>query len=379
MKLFVALFTAIPLIFLGVGAWQAHEQSTRLKRFLPVKAEVIETDVESHTSSSTSNGGSSTTYKPVVTYRYEVNGQSYTCREVTPIRFSSSDYDWAREVVARFEDARAGEQSVDAWYNPDDPSDAYLLKEATFFPYMFALFPMLFFAVVAFMATRMISSKADPLEPVPNQPGWTQIRPRSLATYKRLAAMLVALAWNGLGVLVARHYSSVVEGGWGVLATVTLGIYFGLGVIPVVMTVYYWMVGRAIDDPVITIEAETLRLGETITIQVEQFCKRAVAVQELTLGLRCRKDSKTRHGGKTSYSSSVVYEEGIPTISDYEASAGETLLASCQVPLPADGNPTRLDDYPKYIWTIDVHTALASYPDYRGRFPVNVHPPFNTV
>ncbi len=97
-----------------------------MTHFLPTTAIVRSAGVSARTGSGRNH---STTYGPEITYEYDVAGKHYTSSSVLPLgQFSTSDRNWAHDIVRPF---KAGRQST-AWYNPADPSEAFIAREYSF-------------------------------------------------------------------------------------------------------------------------------------------------------------------------------------------------------------------------------------------------------
>jgi hypothetical protein len=108
------------------GAIMAREQQ-RLTTWLPVEATMLSKDVDEN---SDSDG---TTYRPVVVYRYYVNDRPYTSNRVHPISQGRSG-GWAHRIVAQYDlNAR-----YTAWYNPADPTEAFLRRSRNIVAPIFA-------------------------------------------------------------------------------------------------------------------------------------------------------------------------------------------------------------------------------------------------
>ena len=118
-------------VFLAVGGVLVVKEQRRLTAFRPVTATVLSTRVQDH---SDSDG---TTYEPVVVYRYRVNDREYTASRVTPLAESRSGR-WAHRVTARYEVGN----DYTAYYDPDDPGDAFLLRSRSIIPWAFLVIPL---------------------------------------------------------------------------------------------------------------------------------------------------------------------------------------------------------------------------------------------
>jgi hypothetical protein len=201
------------LIFIGVGCYLAYLQSHALQTYLPVPATILSREIKS---SHDSHG--STTYAPSASYRYTINGQSYECSQVSVTKVSSS-YRWASEQLAKL----PGGPNVTAYYNPAKPGRAFLLRDASFFPYIFVLFPMLFVCVGLSVLT---TSQTTP--------------------FSDLRGLLpVTVLWNLVGVIAAFHFYRV-AGGFDLTAKIALSIYGLIGGLALYAAVYLKIEARTL-------------------------------------------------------------------------------------------------------------------------------------
>ena len=125
-------------LFLGIGVTLAAKEQRRLSTFKPVDATVLSTRVETHSDSDGS------TYEPVVVYRYRVQDREYTASRVTPLKESRSGR-WARRVTARY---RVG-ANYTAFYDPENPAEAFLLRSRSVIPWAFIGIPLVGLLIIA--------------------------------------------------------------------------------------------------------------------------------------------------------------------------------------------------------------------------------------
>ena len=132
---------AFCLLFLGIGARMAWVQHHRLATYQPVPVTVLGTSVEEV------SGDDGSTYRPVVTYRYEVAGRAYVASRVTPLN-ESRGRRWARDLADRF----AVNERYTGYYDPARPQDAFLLRRSSVFPYVFMGIPAVALVLLAHTA-----------------------------------------------------------------------------------------------------------------------------------------------------------------------------------------------------------------------------------
>ena len=123
-------------IFAAFGTWLVSSQIHALKTWLPVKAHVFHRHIRS-----VDSNNSDTTYEPRVWYTYTVGGQKYTSHRAI-YGSESSGYSWAEKIVNQYPVGH----NCTAYYNPQDPTQAFLVhkmdKMIWLFPgigYLFAL------------------------------------------------------------------------------------------------------------------------------------------------------------------------------------------------------------------------------------------------
>ncbi len=119
-------------VFLAVGATMLAKEQRRLSVYQPVEATVLSTRVEEHSDSDGS------TYEPVVVYRYRVRDREYTASRVTPLKESRSGR-WARRVIERYQVG----SSYTAFYDPENPAEAFILRKRSVLPWAFIALPLI--------------------------------------------------------------------------------------------------------------------------------------------------------------------------------------------------------------------------------------------
>jgi len=139
----LAAFGLFTFPFLGFGVHAVWREQRSLMTFRPVTAEVSETRVESRSDSE----GSS--YAPVVTYRYVVDGRTYVSSRTTPLN-ESGGARWARRITSRFEPGA----HYTAYYDPDEPANAFLVRDRSAAPWAFVGIPLVPVLLIAAAARK---------------------------------------------------------------------------------------------------------------------------------------------------------------------------------------------------------------------------------
>ncbi len=106
----------VACLFLGVGVYMVALEQYHLRTFQPVSATVLRTRVDKvHISPSW--------YEPVVVYQYRVRERDYTAALVTSVRESGTKQ-WATRLAGGFHVGT----TYTAYYNPNSPAEAFLLR-----------------------------------------------------------------------------------------------------------------------------------------------------------------------------------------------------------------------------------------------------------
>ena len=110
-------FVCFGLLFGYFGAVRLTREYRRLATWRPVQATVLGKRVDARIDSD------GNTYRPEVTYRYSVNDHTYTSTHTLPLNESRSGR-WAYRVIDGF--SVGG--TYTAWYDPANPSDAFIVR-----------------------------------------------------------------------------------------------------------------------------------------------------------------------------------------------------------------------------------------------------------
>jgi hypothetical protein len=120
-------------IFVAIGLGLFSLEVYRVLSWVPVSANVISSDV------GTVSGSKGNTYKPVVVYNYRYQGNPFQASAVTPISISAGQK-WAQGIADRFQPG----QTTTAYVNPSQPNNAFLVRNVSYMPLIFVVFPIFF-------------------------------------------------------------------------------------------------------------------------------------------------------------------------------------------------------------------------------------------
>jgi len=241
------------LAALVAGAYLIALQHHRVTSYRPVPALVLAASIQSRVVKS-EEGGDRTFYRPAVWYEYEVDGRTFSSGTVFPLPYSLVDagesFQTAKEMFGRMylaagEDPAGDEQgrpvdrapakpgqpvpagvyhlarpaagkayTAEAYYNPANPAEAFLVRRYSWYPYGLFLLP----AAILFIAAFVVASR------------WQLV-----AKHRSGARWSVVALWHAIGALLVGHYVLVVISAPGSLGTQLLSLtaaYEFLGLVP---------------------------------------------------------------------------------------------------------------------------------------------------
>jgi hypothetical protein len=109
----------------GFGGYMWMEQGERIDSYESTEATVLSSEVDVETRNDPDDSGTERTYVPEVTYEYTVDGETYESENVFPgPGESSAGQDRAETIVGNHPEG----ETVTAYYDPDNPSNSFLIK-----------------------------------------------------------------------------------------------------------------------------------------------------------------------------------------------------------------------------------------------------------
>ena len=147
---FLAVGLVVCFVFLAIGGRLLWLQESRLVRYLPVEVTVDSARIAVMTDDEGDH-----TYRPIVSYHYEVGGARYHGQQVTALDMSGASR-WAREALDRY--AIGG--TYTGYVDPDEPAESFLSRDRAVFPYLFmivSVFGLLVFVVSLGRARRSVT------------------------------------------------------------------------------------------------------------------------------------------------------------------------------------------------------------------------------
>lgn len=373
-----AVFTLMPAIFLAVGGGMAWSQHRRIATGQPVEALVERAEVIAQSGSGRNRR---TNYVPSITYRYSVQGREYVSDTVLPLSFSSSNRSWASAIVARYQPGA----KATAYYDPANPAEAFLLREYSFFPYIFTVFPGLFLGLglpmlasgLGLIGAPPAGADAGVAKPSAAEPNWFELPPAKTLRATVLGRFIGAGSMLA-GLIGPAHYFLVADRPYSTVAFGFVGVYVLVLLIPVAMGIHAWSVSRAVGDALVLVDRAVASPGQPLTIHAELPVRRARVEGELRASLLCKRTQVTGSGKhrRTSVTEEFKVEGDAARVDPSAPDA--PLVAQLTVELDRFAHTTSpTGSNPRYDWQIVVRGVFAGAPDYRAEFPLRVQASFS--
>ncbi len=376
------LFVAVGLGFGSIFAVRAWRDVRIFTVWRETTCTILSTDVGSSGGSSSSRPS----YRPEITFSFEVGGREYRCTGWDSWALSG-DYGggsaaYYRRVVDRFEIGR----SYPCWYDPADPGQAVLVKRIRPL-YVLAVLPLAFltlgamglWAVLAKPRSRPGRSGSDA---VGRAAAEVDARSETMGLYRRLAvrlepeskpgeqscaALLVSLALLFVGGISGyAAWSEWQDGNVAVLPLVFLVVFGGLGLVFVWITAAAALASK-VPTTILEIERRTVAPGEKVRALLLQ--PGPLRLQRIRVRLVCREEKRVRSGSPqvTILSDTLVTEVGFATIGKEGP-----LEHAFTVTVPEDARPSSGDAFEKVKWRLEVWGTPLVWPRFMLAFPITV-------
>lgn len=350
------------------GAKQIIEQHLKNMTYKPVSAVVLHTG----TAEKSDVGRRDVTYKPVVKFEYHVKNKRYTSGNLYSIpRFS--DIEWARSVAGQFDKG----DEVHAFYNPEDPADAYLIKYFAFFPYLItlaSLLPFLFGSIaVAIPETYNAPRKVSE--------GKFEIEARTGIAKERLGFGIGSISYLFIGLPALAHFFYYVKPPYSLPVYIVTAVY---GIIAIFYTwsfAGYVRLGRNLNEIRLYTDTDTFFLGDEINIRGCLQTKRELEIKKMLCGLdlevsgdlfKIKEEKKLGWGGLLK---PVCYKNRVIVMEGRRYGARETVDFSCIVKVPEGKHPSTPPEITEgfgYTWNLVVRVRISKSLDYNASYPIYI-------
>ena len=327
MKYFLALCIPMGLCLAGFGVTEIAAQHRKITRCQPVRATIVASDVEPFLTK---------TYKPVIRYKYQVDDRDFSSGRVFPTD-PDGDASWAHRVAVQFE---VGSE-VDAWCNPDNPREAFLLRHYVFEPYGLVLIGLGF--SFGALVGALYSHRESKGPPTPRElpDGWYQLDPPGTLPQAVRTVGIGGAAWQLLGGAAWGHFFWVADRPYDTEALWGTAVWIAIGLAALGIAAHAWWLNRWMDDACVLISQPKPETGQSLFVRVEQKIHKPALIRKLRVELTCSESKWVWAGASPVEAAKKVFTIERTALEGHAAQAGEVLAADFELPIPADSPATR--------------------------------------
>ncbi len=360
--IFLALFGSVFFaVGAGMGVFSVRSmlQAERMLQWKACSAKILACELQSHRGDK-----GSLSYSVHARYEYEVNGVNYQNDRVALSSGSDNIGSFQSDTYRLLEKSRSAGLPVTCWVNPENASDAILIREPRIPLIMFkALFVLIFGS--AGLAISLAGILAA-LTPDTSAESFVQPRIRMRGASAHKVAVAVAVYWNAFTIWMT--WKSLV-----VLAVAEIPLYFWLlplsGVIPALIAGY--MLLRLNKYGISFFEMAPLPgvLGGPVSGNI-RLPKPVEAQAGFELKLQCVHQYTTRSGKNSSTHTDVLWEESCRVDTLYNYGTEMVLPVKFAVPYSKPATNTAGNSN-GYYWQLKVRAQTPGI-DYNAVFDVPV-------
>jgi hypothetical protein len=378
---------AFLLVGVGFGSFFVAHAWRDVRTFTlwrPTTCTILAKDIRSTGGS----GKSKPSYRPDITFRYEVGGKEYRCTGWDSWALSGAygggSYKYYERVLDRYQVGRA----YPCWYDPSDPSLAVLVRRVRPL-YILSVLPLVFTGLGALGLWASLASPARRLgsdgeaearrksraghDPVAAaRAAWdhqrlaVRLRPESKPGEQSCGALLVAIALLFVGGIAGYAvWSDFQDGTWSFLPLLFVVVFGGLGLL------FLWIAAAEslashVPETIIEVARSTIAPGEEAEMLVLQ--PGPLRLRRLRVRLVCREETPEESGSPRVR---VLHDEVVAEIGPAVVGRDAPLEHSTRVRVPAEaklsaGGP------PTVRWRLQAWGVPLVWPRFMLEFPIMV-------
>jgi hypothetical protein len=380
-----AAFLVVGLLFGSLFAARAWRDVRIFTVWRPATCTVVEMNLRSTGGS----GRSKPSYRPDITFTYEVGGKQFRCTGwdswALAGDFGGGSHEYYTRVLERYEVGRA----YPCWYDPADPSRAVLVRRIRPL-YILAVMPL---ALTALGAIGLWASFASPERRLGSD-GKSEARRRSQAGHERAGAkalwdeqrlaqrlrpdsrpgdqscgaLLVSVALLFVGGLAGYAvWSDYQDGTWHFIPVLFVVVFGGLGFLFLWITAASGLASH-VPETIVEVERSEIAPGERTAMVILQ--PGPLRLRSLRVKLACREETPEKEGSPRV---AVLHDEVVTAIARTTVGRDVPLVHSAELRIPADAKPSS-GGPPVVRWRLEVWGVPLVWPRFMLTFPIMVVP-----
>jgi hypothetical protein len=325
----VGIFVTAQWIPQALRDYRAHYS------YAAAQCRVIAADAQ-HTTTRLNNGAVRDHYHPAVSFSYVVNGQSYQTR-------GYDNYDGVTSDASVLVSFPVG-ASVPCWYDPADPASAIVARSFSPQYHASGLIPLFMTLISAGFLTAALRRRSLPVTITTGIGEVLPVRLTPALTHRGTFAglLFMALAW---GAGIAAYAAYLMRGG-----SMDL-LFFGLLAVAAEVQLVRLLVrsarSLASHDPVVELDHEPVRPGETVAVAIR--LPGPIALRSATASLVC--ELNEGNGSKKLHSSLFM------KLAEARIDAGDTATHRHEVRIPGDARESQRGMGASITWQIVIKVS----------------------
>jgi len=377
-----AAFLLVGLLTGGLFAVRAWRDVRTFTVWRPATCTILDKTI----SSTGGSGRSKPSYRPDITFRYEVGAKEYRCTGWDSWALAG-DYGggssrYYERVLDRYEVGRA----YPCWYDPSEPNRAVLVRHVRGL-YILAVLPIAFTVLGAVgvwatlasprrrgggaaddahRASRAGHDRGSPDALLARQRLAIRLRPESTPGGESCGALFVAAALLFVGGIAGyAAWADLQDETWHVLPILFVVVFGGLGL------VFLWIAAVAalsmrVPETIVEVERSTIAPGESTRMLVLQ--PGPVRLRRLLVRLTCREEVPQQEG---SPQVTVVHDEVVTEVGRTSVGPDVPLEHPAELRIPTDAKPSS-GGTPAVRWRVEVWGVPLVWPRFTLTFPIMV-------
>ena len=376
------VFLAVGLLFGSFFAVRAWRDVRTFTVWRPATCTVLDKTI----SSTSRSGKSGPSYRPDITFRYEVDGKELRCTGWDSWAlfgdYGGGSLKYFERVLDRYEVGRA----YPCWFDPGEPSRAVLVRHVRGL-YVLAVLPLVFVSLGALgvwtslaaprsrggaeldearRASRAGRDRSSPAGLLSEQFLPVRLRPDSTPGGESCGALFVAVALLFVGGIAGyAAWADFQDETWHVLPILFVVVFGGLGLL------FLWIAAVAalamhVSETIVEVERSTIAPGESVRMLLLQAGP--VRLRRLTVRLTCREEVPQQQG---SPQVTVVHDEVVTEVGRTSIGPDVPFEHPAELRIPPDAKPSS-GGAPAVRWRLEVRGVPLVWPRFTLTFPIMV-------
>ncbi len=201
------------------------------------------------------------------------------------------------------------------------------------------------------------------IPPVPSPRPHDVMLPNSGGQMGGIVLLIFAIIWNGIVAAIGTVF--FLNEGWDFWPLLILGVFAFFGLFLLFGAIHKLLAQSRMHPPAISLSVSPVLVGEKVTARFVQAPKRGVKINRVTVRVICRESATYTHGTNTSTVTHEISKQEHVLLENQHASPLQALEGEFEIVVPDDAMHSFSANHNSIQWTIESHTDIAGWPDYK--------------